>query len=98
MKRHYNSPDMAAGYAQRVWFREMIERLRSQWYPGMPFDAIVELRDDLAAMLRQIRSARHIRPPVFRCTNCGHVGESAEPHVSVRFDDFVTWSVRHHTS
>jgi hypothetical protein len=29
----------------------MIERLRSPWHPGMSFDALVELRDELDAML-----------------------------------------------
>jgi hypothetical protein len=84
LERHYNGSDMAAGDAQRVWFPEMIERLRSKWHPGMSFDAIVELRDDLDASLQRIRSERHIRCPVFRCPLCGHVGEGAEPHVSVR--------------
>jgi hypothetical protein len=35
-------------------------------------------------MLQRIRSERHIRPPVLRCPRCGHVGEGADPHVSVR--------------
>ncbi len=82
-ERHYNS-DMAAGDAQRVWFPEMIERLRSQWHHGMSFHAVIELRDDLDAMLQLIRSERHIHRPVFRCQKCGYVGEGAEPHVSVR--------------
>jgi hypothetical protein len=30
---HYNSSGMPAGDAQRLWFREMTERLRSQWLP-----------------------------------------------------------------
>src|SRR5260370_34235935 len=75
---------MAAGDAQRVWFPEMIDQLRSQWHKSMSFDAIVELRDDLEAMLQRIRSERRIRPAGFRCPHCGHVGEGAEPHVSVR--------------
>ena len=75
---------MAAGDAQRVWFPEMIERLRSQWHHDISFDALIELRDDLDAMLQRIRSQRHIRRPLFRCPQCGHVGEGAEPHVSVR--------------
>jgi hypothetical protein len=50
----------------------------------MSFDAIIELRDELDAMLHRIRSERHIRRPVIRCPHCGHVGEAAEPHVSVR--------------
>jgi hypothetical protein len=32
---------MAAGDAQRVWFREMVEQLRDQWYPDMHFDAMI---------------------------------------------------------
>jgi len=75
---------MAAGDAQRVWFPEMIERLRSQWHQGISFDAIIELRDNLDAMLQRIRSERHIRPPIIRCPQCGHVGKGAEPQVSVR--------------
>ena len=43
-----------------------------------------QLRNDLDTMLERIRSERHIRPPVFKCPKCGHVGEGAEPHVSVR--------------
>ena len=75
---------MAAGDPQRVWFQEMIERLRSQWRPDMSWDALIGLRDELDAMLQQIRSDRHLRYPVFRCPECGQVGESAEHHFSVR--------------
>jgi len=62
----------------------MVETLRSQWHHGMSFEATVELRDELDAMLQRIRSERHIRTPVFKCPQCGHVGEAGEPHVSVR--------------
>lgn len=75
---------MAAGDAQRVWFPEMIERLRSQWRPGLSFDALVKLRTDLDSMLQRIRSDREIRSPALRCPRCGHVAEGASPHVSVR--------------
>lgn len=74
---------MAGGDAQRVWFPEMVERLRSQWHQGMSFEAIV-LRDELDTMLQQIRSERHNRTPLTRCPRCGRVGEGAPPHVSVR--------------
>jgi hypothetical protein len=75
---------MAAGDAQRVWFQEMIERLRSQWRPEMSFEAIVELRDEMDATLQWIRTERKICSPVFRCRRCGYVGPGAEPNVSVR--------------
>jgi hypothetical protein len=81
---HYNSSFMAAGDAQRVWFPEMIGHLRSRWHEGMSCDVLIELRDDLDAMLQRIRADRHIRLAVFRCSECGHVGEGAAPHVSVR--------------
>ena len=45
----------------------MIETLRCQWQEGMSFGNIINLRDDLDAMLQRIRSERHIRPPVVSC-------------------------------
>ena len=75
---------MAAGDPQRVWFPEMLAKLRSEWKPQMSFLALIELRDRLDAMLQQIRSERHTVSPVLRCPKCGTTGPSAEPHVSVR--------------
>jgi hypothetical protein len=75
---------MAAGDAQRVWFPEMIERLRVEWHQGMSCDALIELRDELDAQLQRIRSERNILSPILKCPCCGHVGEGADPHVSVR--------------
>ena len=53
---------MAAGDAQRVWFPEMIERLRFQWHQGMSFDAIIDLRDELAYKKGHIITAKHMLP------------------------------------
>jgi hypothetical protein len=75
---------MAAGDAQRVWFPEMIETLRSGWRLGMTFEATIELRDGLGATLQRIRSEQHIRTPVFKCLHCGHISEGGQPQVSVR--------------
>jgi hypothetical protein len=62
----------------------MIDVLREEWRPEMPFDALVALRDSLDAMLQQIRAERHIRPPVLRCSECGKMAEATEAHLSVR--------------
>ncbi len=75
---------MAAGDSQRVWFLEMVERLRVQWLPEMPFEEIISLRDDLDAMLQRIRSEGDIRSPFLKCRDCGYAGPAAAPHVSVR--------------
>ena len=75
---------MPAGDAQRTWFPEMVDELRSRWRVGLPLPDVIQLRDDLDAMLHRIRSERNIRTPVIRCRSCGHVGPAAEPDVSVR--------------
>src|ERR1035438_3957277 len=75
---------MPAGDPQRTWFPEMLEILRARWHVGLPFAALIELRDELDTMLHRIRAERHIRPPVIKCRRCGHVGEAAEPDVTVR--------------
>jgi len=75
---------MPAGDAQRTWFPEMIEILRARWSVGLAFASLIELRGELDIMLHRIRAERHIRPPVIKCRRCGHVGEAAEPDVTVR--------------
>src|ERR1019366_5285787 len=75
---------MAAGDPQRVWFVQMVERLRDQWRPDMSFDALISLRDELDAMLQRLRLEGNIGSPVFMCRDCGYVGPAAMPHVSVR--------------
>ena len=75
---------MAAGDAQRVWFDEMVDRLRSRWHREIQPEELIQVRDELDEMLQQIRSDRQLRPPMLRCPECGHVGEAKESHVSVR--------------
>ena len=75
---------MPAGDDHRVWFPEMVGRLRAEWNPAMPFPRLVALSNNLDQMLRQIRHERHIQPPIVRCLKCGSVGRAAEPKVSVR--------------
>ena len=70
---------MAAGDAQRVWFPEMIARLRFQWHQGMSFDAIIELRDELDTKLQQIRSERHIRSPLLGVRGVGMLAKARSP-------------------
>ncbi len=76
--------NMASGDAQRVWFPEMVEFLRTQWRRDMSFAAIVKMPDNLDGMLQRIRFERQIRPAVVKCPKCGNVGECEEPHVSLR--------------
>jgi hypothetical protein len=62
----------------------MIQKMRAEWHVGMSFTDLIELRDSLDSILREIRFTRGIHPPVFKCPACGHIGPGAEPKVSVR--------------
>lgn len=75
---------MPSGDPQRTWFPEMLDTLKARWRADLSFDQLIELRGELETMLHRIRSERHIRPPVIACRRCGHVGEAAEPDVTVR--------------
>ncbi len=75
---------MAAGDPQRVWFPEMIEKLRAEWRLEMSFESLIALRDSLDSMLHRIREAGGIRPPIITCRSCGYTGPAGEPRVSVR--------------
>ena len=75
---------MAAGDAQRVWFEEMVDTLRSKWQRELPFQDLIRLRDELDEMLQRIRSERQLRPPVFKVPKCGHIAEGVAPQLSVR--------------
>ena len=75
---------MAAGDASRTWFSEMVEALRREWKPDMPWEEIIALRDRLDAMLQRIRLSRGIRPPTMWCPVCNERTQQAEPTVSVR--------------
>lgn len=75
---------MPSGDPQRTWFPEMLDTLRARWRADLSFDELIDLSVELDTILHRIRSERHIRPPVIRCSRCGHVGEAAEPSVTVR--------------
>jgi hypothetical protein len=75
---------MPAGDAQRVWFPAMVVKLRLEWRENMPHSALIELCEELDAMLHRIRSERKILRPIIRCRSCGAERRMAEPRVSVR--------------
>lgn len=54
------------------------------WQAGLPFEAMVALRDELDTMLQRIRFDGNITSPVVRCPECRHRGPGPAPHLSVR--------------
>ena len=61
---------MASGDASCTWFSELVEALRREWKPDMPWEEIIALRDRLDSMLQEIRLSRGIRPPTMWCPVC----------------------------
>ena len=49
---------MPAGDPQRTWFPEMVDELRKRWRAELPLSDLIQLRNDLDAMLHRIRSER----------------------------------------
>ena len=80
----WSTNKLPAGDAHRVWFPEMVARLRSVWDEAMPFPELVRYCDDLNGMLQEIRHERQILPPLIRCRSGGRTGRAAQPRVSVR--------------
>ena len=75
---------MPAGDPSRAWFSEMVEALRREWKPDMPWEEIVALRNRLDSMLQEIRLSRSIRLPTMWCPVCNQRTPQTPPTVSVR--------------
>ncbi len=75
---------MPSGDAQRRWFPEVVSLLRARWRSDLSWTEVVSLRDELDAMVREIRTQRGIRPPTFRCARCGSVEPAEFGPLSVR--------------
>ena len=75
---------MPSGDAQRTWFPEMIEMLRTEYDATLSIPEFVAFTDRLDGILQRIRAGRHIVPPMFWCPCCGKRVRSAKPRVSVR--------------
>jgi hypothetical protein len=75
---------MPPGDAQRTWFPEMIEALRTRWQPNFSIEQVIALRNDLDRQLQSIRRSRTIAPAMMSCPKCGVRAHAAPPKVSVR--------------
>ncbi len=77
---------MASGDRQRTWFPEMLEILRAEWRPDLPWDELIALRDRLEETLRYIRKSRNLKPVKTStvCPKCGKQLVQGGGPVSVR--------------
>ena len=80
---------MASGDAQRIWFPEMIEKIKTRWTSSMTWEELTEFCRMITEERKQIRESRGIQPPRSKCTHCGTVSRTDIHAVSIRSALFV---------
>ena len=73
---------MPAGDAQRAWFPEMLEDLKSHWSRDMTWTGLAVFCHDMTEKRQRIKEARNIGPPRMTCKKCG--GRMVLPPISIR--------------
>ena len=73
---------MPAGDAQRAWFPEMLEELKSHWASDKSWDNLANFCRYIAEERDKIRTIRGIKPPRSSCNKCG--GKMVLPPISIR--------------
>lgn len=74
---------MAQGDAQRAWFPEMLSILRKRWHPGISWDEVSKICDDMQHLRDEIRERKNIRPVRMSCKECGQYSEVVPPKISI---------------
>jgi hypothetical protein len=62
---------MPAGDAQRAWFPEMLEDLKSYWSTDWSWKGLAAFCEAMTEKRQQIKEDRGIRPPGMHCKECG---------------------------
>lgn len=77
---------MPSGDAQRVWFPEVLEELKTAWSSSMTWGELADFCERMTEKRRAIREARGILPPRTRCPRCGAVSLGPAPRLEALTD------------
>ena len=75
---------MPSGDPQRVWFPMMLEALERTWSKSMTWSEFADFCQRMTVERKAFREANGIKPPRFRCPDCGEVTASDIKGVSIR--------------
>jgi len=75
---------MPAGDAQRVWFPEMLDDLRSFWTKETAWERLANFCERMTEKRKRIRLKRGIQPPMMWCPKCGKRTRAGVSNVSIR--------------
>jgi len=67
---------MPPGDAQRAWFPEMINELRTAWSKSMTWEELAVFCERMTEKREQIRIKRKIKIPSSKCFKCGKITQS----------------------
>ena len=73
---------MPSGDAQRAWFPEMLEDLKSHWTEEMTWEDLAAFCRSMTEKRQKIKDARGIKPLRMSCGKCG--GQMEIPPISIR--------------
>lgn len=68
----------------RVWFPEMLEKLKRYWKPSMPWGKVIAFCERMTVMRKELAMSKDIKPPMIHCFKCGTRARAAYPKISVR--------------
>lgn len=73
---------MASGDAQRAWFPELLDVLKSYWSNDIAWEELAVFCRYMTEKRQKIKEARGIRLPRMTCRKCG--GRMVLPPISIR--------------
>ena len=73
---------MASGDAQRAWFPELLDDLKSYWSNDITWEELAVFCRYMTEKRQKIKEARGIRLPRMTCRKCG--GRMVLPPISIR--------------
>ena len=73
---------MPSGDAQRAWFPEMLDDLKTHWSSNMTWEELAVFCRHMTEKRQTIRESRGIKSPRTTCKKCG--GRMVLPPISIR--------------
>ncbi len=75
---------MPQGDAQRAWFPEMLEELKTKWNPSLSWDDYIAFCNEATEYRKTLRKEKGITGPRMWCSNCESYHDMGPPDVGVR--------------
>ena len=75
---------MPSGDSQRVWFPEMLEKLKADWNPSLSWEEQINICERQTKFREQIWDKQNIKAAKVWCPNCEEYHESRPQPITIR--------------